>query len=148
MLGFFGDPYPRILVNDATIDAVPRLPTWVSVLCAAPFFLFVVGGVIGALIGVAASRANFLLARGDRPVFARWILGPGSPPARPCSRSCWAPRFTHGRIAERRARSCIAAGSALRGEEHVRTVQPRRRSFALRFAKAGLAGGQAGPRGP
>jgi hypothetical protein len=73
--GFSLDPCPRVEIDGVVVDVFPRLPGWASALCTVPLLLMVLGGMVGAVMGVAAVYGNFRIARLRVPAVLRVVLG-------------------------------------------------------------------------
>jgi hypothetical protein len=72
--GFPFDPCPRVEIDGVIVDAFPRLPTWVSGLCAIPLLL-ILGGAAPAVLGVFAAYGNFRAARSKAPAPIKLAVG-------------------------------------------------------------------------
>lgn len=59
----FADPYPIVEVDGVQHRTGPSVPVFLRILVPLPILLFIVGGVLGGLIGALGFLANLTVAR-------------------------------------------------------------------------------------
>lgn len=68
------DPIPKILFEDNEILLARKLLWYEYILGGIPLILFIIGGALGAAIGIIASIFNFNLLRKEYSIFIKILL--------------------------------------------------------------------------
>jgi hypothetical protein len=71
---FLGLDVPALLVDGKPVPLVEPLPWYQIAWCAIPILLLLVGGALGAMIGMVTTAINLKIVRANSSPFYQWAL--------------------------------------------------------------------------